>query len=52
MSKPGATPGALEVFLALRGARTMSLRLNVGCEHVKDLWDDLSHALAVSSRYA
>jgi cystathionine gamma-synthase len=27
----GATPGALEAFLALRGLRTLALRLSLGC---------------------
>jgi len=48
----GATPGALEVFLALRGARTMALRLNQSMASAAELARRLSaHPAVVCTRY-
>lgn len=44
----GSTPGALEVFLALRGLRTMALRLNQAESNAAELARRLSELPAVS----
>jgi cystathionine gamma-synthase len=48
----GATPGALETFLAVRGARTMALRLERAQQNAMTLATRLeSHAAVVRTRY-
>jgi cystathionine gamma-synthase len=48
----GATPGALEAFLALRGARTLSLRLRQAQESARRLAERLaSHPAVTRVRY-
>ncbi len=44
----GATPGALEAFLALRGLRTLALRLDRGQRNASELARRLEQHLAVS----
>jgi cystathionine gamma-synthase len=48
----GATPGALEAFLAVRGARTLALRLQRGQQTAMTLSERLEkHALVARVRY-
>jgi cystathionine gamma-synthase len=48
----GATPGALETFLAVRGARTMALRLERAQQNAMTLATRLeSHAAVIKTRY-
>ena len=46
-SRNGATPGMLECFLALRGARTLALRLRQGQASAQELADRLGRHAAV-----
>lgn len=49
----GATPGALESFLALRGLRTLPLRYEAGCRNAEELAGRLAaHPAVVSVRQA